>query len=382
MAKLLSVLLCLFLLIPVWGQCEGSSLSLLAVNVGKGDALLLSSGESLYLIDTGSASAWGKLSAVLTERGIDHLDGVILTHTDDDHAGGLPALATSSIQVDAWYASACYTGVKEKKHPAVLAATMAGETVQWLRAGDSLPLDGGTLTVLGPLKGSDDRENNNSLVLLAETDDGSILLTGDMEPEEENDLLSAGLISPCTVLKVPDHGEDHATTSALIRAAAPTIAVISTDSGEEKDTPSTRVLRELKSAGASVAVTQYGEAGVLVTLQTGQARCEYISHEAWPEATEGVIISDRSVAQDIICLKNTGDGTADLSGWYLYSDRGDELFVFPEGTTLEAGASLSVSSLASESAGDLVWPDKRVWNEEKEDNAFLYDAYGRLMAEY
>ena len=57
-----------------------------------------------------------------------------------------------------------------------------------------------------------------------------MLLTGDMEYDEENDLLAAGVIPSCEVLKVGHHGRDDATSAALVAAVQPKVAVISTSS--------------------------------------------------------------------------------------------------------------------------------------------------------
>ena len=159
-----------------------SEVSLFAVNVGKGDALLLRVGAWTGLIDTGKARAMGRVARALEMLGIEHLDAVFLTHTDKDHAGGLEWLARSDIVVDMWYASAMFIGVKETKHPAVKAAAMRGQEVCWLQRGDEVQLEGGTvLRVLAPASLSEDKDNNNSLVMMLKSDQGRILLTGDMD---------------------------------------------------------------------------------------------------------------------------------------------------------------------------------------------------------
>lgn len=61
-------------------------MTLLAINVGKADALLLSCGDDVWLIDTGTEENWGRLSAALRSLNVARLTGVILTHTDGDHA--------------------------------------------------------------------------------------------------------------------------------------------------------------------------------------------------------------------------------------------------------------------------------------------------------
>ncbi|MBR6028069.1 MAG: lamin tail domain-containing protein [Clostridia bacterium] len=354
-------------------------LRLIAVNVGKADALLLFSGSDVYLIDTGTAESWGALSAALRANGVTALTGVILTHTDKDHIGGLEALACSSIPVGAWYTSAFCAKEFKDGHPADIAAASRNQEAARLKSGDSLPLDRGTLTVLGPTASSD-KENCNSVVLLAEGGGGSMLLAGDMEFPEEEALMAAGLIGGVDVLKVGNHGESDATSDAFAALAAPKIAVISTNSVEEPDTPAKRVVKALKRAGAQLAFTESASGGVEVSLAGGEAKAYLVSWE-YPEEARGVVISGKSGQTDTISLTNTGSAAVDLSGWFIRSERGGQVFVFPEGASLDSGKSLTVSALDSPSAGDYVWRDKKVWHKSKDDAASLYDAWGRLMAE-
>lgn len=354
-------------------------LTLFAVNVGKGDALLLNCGAETYLIDAGLQENWGDLSCALKNLQVTRLNGVILTHTDKDHAGGLLPLATSSIQVDAWYAPAHYTDVKkESKHPAVEAAALRGQSVTFLRVGDELPLGNGRLTVVGP-RSLSDVENCNSLVLIAEASGGRMLLTGDMEFPEENELLSAGVIPKCGVLKVANHGEADATSEALIRAVQPEIAVISTSTAAEPDTPSGRVMAVLGAAGAKVYQTQQAESGVLVTIDEGEITANLMGYADFPPANKTVAIAEVDNKDDHISLSNTGKTPADVSGWYIVSEKGNQIYVLPEGTTIAPGRELVIGSQSSDEPGDLTWPDKKVWHKSKEDAAWLYDVYGRLV---
>jgi hypothetical protein len=71
------------------------------------------------------------------------------------------------------------------------------------------------------------------LVLLATGGGGTMLLTGDMEFPEEQNLLKCGLIPHVDIIKIGNHGEGDATSEALIAAANPTVAVISTNTEDE-----------------------------------------------------------------------------------------------------------------------------------------------------
>ncbi|MDD6049661.1 MAG: lamin tail domain-containing protein [Clostridiales bacterium] len=385
--KRMWMLLCLALVMSVSAALaespyEGADapLTLFAVNVGKGDALLLNCGADTYLIDTGLRENWGDLSRALAVLQVTRLKGVILTHTDSDHVGGALPLATSSIQVDGWYAPAYFAG-KESKHPAVEAAAVRSETVTFLKAGDVLPLGTGRLLVAGPRSASD-KENCNSLVLVAEAGGGRMLLTGDMEFPEEKELLSAGAIPRCSVLKVGNHGEDDATSEALLKAVKPQIAVISTSTAVEPDTPSTRVLTLLVAAKAMIYQTQDASSGVLVTIDGGETTANLMDYNELPAPASGVTIQAVDHQADAITLCNTGSSAVDLSGWYILSERGNEIFVLPEGTQLAPGGELIVTSKSSPAQGDLLWPEKKVWHKTKEDAAALYDVYGRLMDRY
>ena len=269
---LISILALSLLFTGCTGESAGENeMSLLAINVRKADALLLRCGTSAYLIDTGTKKSADDMLAVLRGEGITRLNGVILTHTHADHVGGLKALLESGIEIENIYTSKYYVLKKEDgKHPVDKAIKKKDYEVTYLAAGDTLPLDGGKLTVVGPLEKNEEAENCNSLVLLAEGGGGSILLTGDMEFPEEASLLDAGLIPHADVLKIANHGESDATSDALVAAVSPSLAVISTNTVDEPDTPDPRVMCLLSGTGIPVLITQDSEQGILVTLRNGE----------------------------------------------------------------------------------------------------------------
>lgn len=269
---LISILALSLLFTGCTGESAGENeMSLLAINVRKADALLLRCGTSAYLIDTGTKKSADDMLAVLRGEGITRLNGVILTHTHADHVGGLKALLESGIEIENIYTSKYYVLKKEDgKHPVDKAIKKKDYEVTYLAAGDTLPLDGGKLTVVGPLEKNEEAENCNSLVLLAEGGGGSILLTGDMEFPEEASLLDAGLIPHADVLKIANHGESDATSDALVAAVSPSLAVISTNTVDEPDTPDPRVMRLLSGANIPVLITQDSEKGILVILRNGE----------------------------------------------------------------------------------------------------------------
>lgn len=370
--------MCMSLLLLIFSAgAFAEELKMDVLNVGKADCILLECGEDRYMIDTGTAESWGRVSAVLKTEGITRLTGVIVTHTDSDHAGGVNALAASDLEIGCFYTSCFYT-CKPNKHPVTVAAGRRGMNPVFLQAGDVLPLGSGTLTVLGPLT-EDEKENNNSLVLMAEAEGRRFLLAGDMEIPEENSLILADVSLQADVLKVGNHAESDATGDAFAERVAPRIAVVSTNSAEEPDTPAVRVIRALNSVGAEVLYTQQSEKSVCVTADREGLHYAYASLRERPPKVNGVRI-EKNTKNDSVRLINDLDSDTDLSGWFVLSERGGEIYIFPEGTILRATGELTVSALDSAQTGDLIWDEKKVWHKTKEDCAILCDVYGRIVS--
>ena len=283
MSRILTAALALALgLIPLMGVPAGTAaeeMRLMAWNVEKADCLLLRSGNTNYLIDIARARNWDLIEEGLQALNVNRLDGVIITHMDSDHVGGLKKLLKSDLAVDHLYIPAFYLPEdnSDKENPAVKTASKQGVEVEYLRSGDELPLDGGILRVLGPVSAASDKEDNNSIVLLAEAAGGSILLAGDMEFPEESELLKAGVIPRADVLKIANHGDNDATSSELLSAVQPRVAVISTSTEEKSSTPAPRVLRALATWGVEVYQTQEAVWGVLVTVCDGEITAERIN---------------------------------------------------------------------------------------------------------
>ena len=356
------------------------SLRLLCLNIGKADCLLLSFAGHHYLIDAGYRQNYPALENALAFAGVDHLDGVILTHCHKDHFGGLSLLAQSDIPVGAWYAASIYYDVEADRHPAEAAAAARGQQVTWLSLGDTVPVNSdASFSVLGPCRLNSDNENNNSLVLFFDSPAGSILFCGDMKEDEEDDLLARNLIPACTLLKVGHHGDNKATSKSLLAAAQPRAAVISTSTAEEPDTPAPSVLKKLAKISCDAYVTQDARDALVFTLSGGEIlSVEDVLFPGIPLRLENLSLA-MDVKNDTVTLTNNASETVTLSGYQLYSTKGDELFSLPD-LSLAPGAVRVIGSNASRGALDVTLDSSRVWHQKKRDTAVLYDDSGRPVA--
>lgn len=359
---------------------SGDETSLLCLNIGKADCMLLTHQDHHFLIDAGYAHTWPALRTALSQAGITRLDGVFLTHCHEDHDGALLALAESGISVDAWYASPFSIEVEDmSRHPAVLAAARRGQDVVWLSPGTTVSAgENAVFTVLGPLRLNTENENSNSLVMTFSCSRGSILLTGDMKEDEAADLMAAGLFSPCDLLKVSHHGDNKTLSKAILAAIRPKAAVILTDTRQEPDTPAPSVLKMLTQAGCRTVVSQDVHDAVRFTLTDKTIDIEDVRWDGIPERTAALQMSV-STKDDTVTIRNTGSASVSLKDYVLFSTKGNETLTLSD-AELPPGGLRVIGSLSTKGGADQIWPDKKIWNKKKRDVAILYDNWGRPVA--
>ena len=359
---------------------SGDETSLLCLNIGKADCMLLTHQNHHYLIDTGYAHTWPALQTALSQAGITRLDGVFLTHCHEDHDGALLSLAESGIAVDAWYAPPFSIEAEDMSlHPAVLAAGRRGQEVIWLSSGMTVSAgENAVFTVLGPLRLNTENENNNSLVMTFSCSRGRILLTGDMKEEEAADLMAAGLFSPCDLLKVSHHGDNKTISKAILAAIRPKAAVILTDTRQEPDTPAPSILKMLSQAGCQTVVSQDVHDAVRFTLTDKTIDVEDVRWNGIPERTAALQLSI-STGDDTVTIRNTGSVPVSLKDYVLFSTKGNETLTLSD-AELSPGGRRVIGSLSTKGGADETWPDKKIWNKKKRDVAILYDNWGRPVA--
>ncbi len=90
--------------------------------------------------------------------------------------------------------------------------------------------------------------NNSSIVTKVSYKGKRILLTGDMELEEENLLIETGLNLKADVLKVGHHGSRTSTSKGFLNLVKPEIAVIQSGMGNSFGHPHKETLYKLKEA--------------------------------------------------------------------------------------------------------------------------------------
>ena len=183
-------------LFPERASLQGGEVAVL--DIGQGDAILISGGEGRYALVDG-----GRDQSLLLERlrefGIRHLELVVMTHGDADHAGGLEALPGRIGIGRIWERGSPH--VAEASDRFLGRASQFGIPIEQPQAGANILFGDVELRVVAPERRFASA-NDQSIVLMVIGADRTMLLTGDIEVVGQAGLPELRV----DVLKVPHHG--------------------------------------------------------------------------------------------------------------------------------------------------------------------------------
>lgn len=234
------------------------------INVGQGDATLITCGDHSMLIDAGDNNKGTTVQNYLQKQGIKKLDYLIGTHPDSDHIGGLDVIITKFdcgkiIMPDYTKDTATYRDVidamKYKGYKNILPIV-----------GTSYQLGDAEFTLIAPNNKYSD-PNNNSVGLILKHGDKKFLFTGDAEEEAEADIVANGIDISCDVYQVGHHGSNTSSSIALLDASKPEFAVISCGEGNSYGHPRAEILNNFRARGIKVYRTD--EQGTIIAKSDG-----------------------------------------------------------------------------------------------------------------
>lgn len=218
------------------------------LDVGQGQCILIQSEGRTYVVDCGGDSdtkAADLAADTLLSMGISRLDGVIVTHYDRDHAGGVGNLL-SRIPADAVF----LPDAPDENNALDDILPFCEKTAIFVN--EDLELAWGTsrMVVYGPLVSKSDNESGLSVLFDGEKCD--ILITGDMGTLGEMLLVKQKHIPEVTAIVVGHHGSGTSTGELLLNAVMPEYAFISVGEDNYYGHPSDAVLARLAAFGCEV----------------------------------------------------------------------------------------------------------------------------------
>jgi competence protein ComEC len=246
------------------------------LDVGQGLSVVVQTAHHSLLYDAGArfnaqADAGGRtVVPFLRAQGVRQLSGMVLSHDDLDHSGGIASVANhvptawflSSLQPDALLLQqAPFDTWPSKQH----IRCVAGQHWVW---------DKVQFQVLYPsqdrLLDANIKDNDKSCVIKMTTQYGNLLLTGDIERsselyllEHQSDMLASD------ILVAPHHGSKTSSSLGFIDAVNPTYVVMTNGYLNRFGHPKPLVQQRYVDTGAQVYRSDY-DGAVQLTFQANQ----------------------------------------------------------------------------------------------------------------
>lgn len=252
----------------LWQGGGEAGLRVTLLKVGKADAIVLQSGGSVMVLDTGETEDGDELAEFLRSQGAQRVDLLVITHLDKDHVGGAASLA-GQLEV-----GRVLLPNYESDRPEYLAflevLAQKGVTPERLTAAASLSLGQAQLLIepastAGQSAAAPKEDNELSLVVTATHGQNRLLFMGDAESARIAEWLAGPSAGPCDFLKVPHHGRYSPALEDLLKAARPQYAAICSS---QKNPAEQKTLALLRQYGAEVFETKDGD---ITLISDGQS---------------------------------------------------------------------------------------------------------------
>lgn len=237
------------------------------IDVGQGDATLITCGGEAMLVDAGDESRGTAIQLYLKKHNVDRLKYVVATHPDADHIGGLDVviykfdcgqiLIPNCANDTPSFAQLQYS-MKAK-----------GYSPHIVDVGETYMLGDAEIEILSPSSEFVFADtNDSSTVFRLDHGSNSFLFTGDATiPPQQALIYDPDLNIDVDVIKVPHHGASSAYIKGFYDEVTPKYAVISCGQGNQYGHPRQEVLNDLRSRGTKLFRTD--EQGTIVAVSDG-----------------------------------------------------------------------------------------------------------------
>lgn len=225
------------------------------LDVGQGDAILISQGNNQILIDGGPDGTilMEKLGKEIPfwDR---EIELVITTHPDKDHIDGLVDVIKNYKVDNFWQGKNTHnTDIYQALQKELQNSPETKVYNPFAGAKINFP-KGGELKILYPfddklVEGSDDDTNLASITATFKIADQVFYFDGDLPSEKEDELTN---LEDVTVLKVGHHGSKNSTDNFFLNEVSPKDAVFSVGANNRYKHPSEEVLKEMEDIHARI----------------------------------------------------------------------------------------------------------------------------------
>ena len=241
----------LLLLLPQ-RQIGQGDMQVTVLDVGMGTSVVVETRNHSLIYDFGPGNARGYslgewvVLPFLAHQGLHQPDRIVISHADQDHAGGFYRLAAQFSEV------AVYSGTVAKirdKFPVLRQVRDCHQEPSW-------HWDGVHFEFLGRSPRATASGNNRSCVLKISTGQASILIAGDIEKRQEWRLLATAKSTlAADVLVAPHHGSLTSSSTLFVNAVDAQQVIFTTGYANRWKFPRPRVVERYLQSGAAIHQT-------------------------------------------------------------------------------------------------------------------------------
>ena len=227
--------------LPRGDSPESGGFVLHVLDVGQGLSSVIQTARHTLVFDTGPAyrSGFATSSAVLVpflrSIGRTHIDRLVVSHGDIDHAGGIGELVAD---------------MPVRQFDSGEPGRVFGHSTA-CRAGDGWHWDGVEFRYLHPAAGQALSGNDASCVLRVSTPTASVLLTGDIERRVEQQLVTTAATLRSDIVVAPHHGSRSSSSEAFVAATNANVVIFANGWANRYGFPATEIEQRWRSAGAT-----------------------------------------------------------------------------------------------------------------------------------
>jgi len=217
-------------------------------DIGQGDSIMIDTpNHQQILVDGGPNSSilqqLGK-ALPLTDK---EIDLVISTHNDADHLAGLNSVLEHYKVDKIWLTGAIHTTQTYQKFRQLIEEKNIPTEI--VKAGAKIQFDSLSGVVISPFESYNgllpDAQNASGIVTFWQYGAETILLTADVDSDQEAEMIDKNVLQPTTILKVAHHGSKTSTSEDFLRVVQPKIAVISVGRNNRYGHPTEETLARL-----------------------------------------------------------------------------------------------------------------------------------------
>ena len=230
-------------------EYDRARISVTMLDVGQGQCVYVESAGVSAMYDCGGEGDPATTAALFLQNlGRPGLDILVLSHYDEDHAGGAAALL-DAVPVGTLFLPE-QAGGSDVQAEILAAAARSGCQVCFVTSDLRLTLGNAEVRLFAP---AEEAVGNNACVAAYWSSGGfSVLMTGDMDAASEKALVSGRGLEKANVLIAGHHGAADSTGAAILQILKPEIVLISADGGGSYGHPAAETLGRLAEAGAAV----------------------------------------------------------------------------------------------------------------------------------